>query len=61
MALAGMHAKDFATGGDFEAFRGSAMGLEFLFWFRSVSWHCLNPFLLWARRADLRSPTALQN
>jgi hypothetical protein len=44
VALAGMHPKQFSGAGDFEAFGGAAMRLEFLFRFRSVAWHCfVNP------------------
>jgi hypothetical protein len=46
VALAGMHPKQFSGAGDFEAFGGAAMRLEFLFRFRSVAWHCfVNPLV----------------
>jgi hypothetical protein len=46
MALAGVHANDFAGCGYLEALCGAAVGLELQLWFRLVSWHCVKPFSL---------------
>jgi hypothetical protein len=36
-----VHAFDFAVRGDFETLSGAAMGFQFQFWFRRISWHGL--------------------
>ena len=41
VALAGVHAFDFAVRGDFETLSGAAMGFQFQFWFRRIPWHGL--------------------
>jgi hypothetical protein len=42
MALAGMHANDFAGPGDFKALGGAAMRFQFFLWLSRVSRHCWN-------------------
>jgi hypothetical protein len=41
VALAGVHAFDFAVRGDFETLAGAAMSFQFQFWFRGISRHDL--------------------
>jgi hypothetical protein len=41
VALAGVHAFNFAVRGDFETLAGAAMGFQFQFWFRGIPWHSL--------------------
>src|SRR5260370_16005248 len=52
MALAGVPALDFAIRRELEALPGAAVGLQFQFWFRSVSRHCSNssPEIRWRHR-----------
>src|SRR5436305_2237777 len=41
VALAGMHADQFAGAGNFEPLGGSAMSFQLHFRFRSIAWHCV--------------------
>jgi hypothetical protein len=41
VALAGVHAFDFAIRGDLETLFGAAMSFQFQFWLRRIPWHGL--------------------
>jgi hypothetical protein len=40
VTLAGMHADNFAIGGDLETLARAAMGLQLQFGFLPITWHC---------------------
>ncbi len=40
VALARMHANDFAIRGNLKTLTRAAMGLQLQFWFQRIAWHC---------------------